>query len=73
MIARDLPMIDMAELVRLHICEELNDTYTWVAPRPEMQQVAAAGAQRLLRVLSMLTMVARLFWHPYRGIGRAER
>ncbi|GJY12546.1 hypothetical protein Tco_0381855 [Tanacetum coccineum] len=42
-IVRDLPVIDMAELVRLQICEELDDTWAWVAPGPERQQVAAAG------------------------------
>ncbi|GJS10661.1 hypothetical protein Tco_0367457 [Tanacetum coccineum] len=44
MISGDLPEIDMAELVRLQIYEELDDTWAWVAPRPERQQVAAAGA-----------------------------
>ncbi|GJW18603.1 hypothetical protein Tco_0026039 [Tanacetum coccineum] len=43
MIMRDLPVIDMAELVRLQICVELDDTWAWVAPGPERQQVAAAG------------------------------
>ncbi|GKB04653.1 hypothetical protein Tco_0832848 [Tanacetum coccineum] len=43
-IVRDLPMIDMAELVRLHICEELENTWAWVASGPERQQVAAIGA-----------------------------
>ncbi|GJS74291.1 zf-CCHC domain-containing protein [Tanacetum coccineum] len=43
-IVRDLPMIDMAKLVRLQICEELDDTWAWLAPGLERQQVAAAGA-----------------------------
>ncbi|GJY05907.1 hypothetical protein Tco_0371847 [Tanacetum coccineum] len=43
-IVRDLFVIDMAELVMLQICEELDDTWAWIAPRPERQQVAAAGA-----------------------------
>ncbi|GJR89246.1 hypothetical protein Tco_0213257 [Tanacetum coccineum] len=43
-IVQDLPMIDMAELVRLQICEELDDTWAWVASGPERQQVAADGA-----------------------------
>ncbi|GJX15076.1 hypothetical protein Tco_0206834 [Tanacetum coccineum] len=43
-IVQDLPVIDMAELVRLQICEKLDDTWAWVAPRPERQQVAATGA-----------------------------
>ncbi|GKD78752.1 hypothetical protein Tco_1341373, partial [Tanacetum coccineum] len=43
MIVRDLPMIDMAELVRLQICKELDDTWAWVASRPERQPDAATG------------------------------
>ncbi|GKB73996.1 hypothetical protein Tco_0935408 [Tanacetum coccineum] len=38
----DLTMIDMDELVRLYICERLLDVMTWVALRPERQQVGAA-------------------------------
>ncbi|GKA33517.1 hypothetical protein Tco_0719946 [Tanacetum coccineum] len=44
MIVRDLPVIDMAKLVRLEICVELDDTCAWVASRPERQPDAAAGA-----------------------------
>ncbi|GJT28536.1 hypothetical protein Tco_0908811 [Tanacetum coccineum] len=43
-IAPELPMIDMAELVRLHICVQLDDTWAWVAMGPERQPDAAAGA-----------------------------
>ncbi|GKE93632.1 hypothetical protein Tco_1574727, partial [Tanacetum coccineum] len=43
-IVRDLLEIDMAKLVRLQICEELDDTWAWVPPGLERQQVAAAGA-----------------------------
>ncbi|GKC39551.1 putative reverse transcriptase domain-containing protein [Tanacetum coccineum] len=38
------PMIDMAELVRLQICVQLDDTWDWVAIGPERQPDAAAGA-----------------------------
>nr|GEU98240.1 hypothetical protein [Tanacetum cinerariifolium] len=38
MVVHDLTMIDMDELVRLHICERLGDVETWVAPKPERQQ-----------------------------------
>ncbi|GKE47610.1 hypothetical protein Tco_1478868, partial [Tanacetum coccineum] len=34
-IVRDLPVIDMDELVRLQICDRLVDTWAWVAPGPE--------------------------------------
>nr|GEU96744.1 hypothetical protein [Tanacetum cinerariifolium] len=43
-IVRDLLVIDMAELVRLQICIELDDTWDWVALGPERQQIIAAGA-----------------------------
>ncbi|GJZ39075.1 hypothetical protein Tco_0585638 [Tanacetum coccineum] len=43
-IAPDLPVIDMTELVRLQICVELADTWAWVAIGPERQPDAAAGA-----------------------------
>ncbi|GKC60188.1 hypothetical protein Tco_1087786 [Tanacetum coccineum] len=43
-IVRDLPVIDMAELVRLQICVDLDDTWAWVAPGPERQPDAAIGA-----------------------------
>ncbi|GKE81314.1 hypothetical protein Tco_1551314 [Tanacetum coccineum] len=43
-IVRDLPKIDMAELVRLQIYEDREDTWAWVAPRPERHKVVAAGA-----------------------------
>nr|GEU40059.1 hypothetical protein [Tanacetum cinerariifolium] len=43
-IVRDLLVIDITELVRLQICEELVDTWAWVAPRLERQPDAAAGA-----------------------------
>ncbi|GJV62030.1 hypothetical protein Tco_1468130 [Tanacetum coccineum] len=39
-----LPIIDMTELVRLYICEEIDDTWSWVSPGPERQQVAATSA-----------------------------
>ncbi|GJX27194.1 hypothetical protein Tco_0233490 [Tanacetum coccineum] len=33
----------MAELVRMHICEELDNTWAWVAPGQERHQAAATG------------------------------
>ncbi|GKD11428.1 hypothetical protein Tco_1191113 [Tanacetum coccineum] len=39
-------LIDMAELVRLQICEELDDTWAWVASRPDRKQVVATGAAK---------------------------
>ncbi|GKC74776.1 hypothetical protein Tco_1120659, partial [Tanacetum coccineum] len=41
---RDFIVIDMVKLVRLQICEELDDTWAWVALGPERQQVAMTGA-----------------------------
>nr|GEW90979.1 zinc finger BED domain-containing protein RICESLEEPER 2 [Tanacetum cinerariifolium] len=43
-IAPELSIIDMGELVRFHICEQLDDTWAWVAPEPWRQQVVAVGA-----------------------------
>ncbi|GKA69786.1 hypothetical protein Tco_0775850 [Tanacetum coccineum] len=42
-IAPALSVIDMAELVRLHICVEIDDTWAWVALGPERQSDAATG------------------------------
>ncbi|GKD57825.1 hypothetical protein Tco_1291212 [Tanacetum coccineum] len=43
-IAPALSVIDMAELVRLQICVEIDDTWAWVASGPERQPDVAAGA-----------------------------
>ncbi|GKB67053.1 hypothetical protein Tco_0928465 [Tanacetum coccineum] len=43
-IAPELPIIDMAELVRLQIYVQLDNTWAWVAIGPERQPDAAAGA-----------------------------
>nr|GFD21252.1 hypothetical protein [Tanacetum cinerariifolium] len=42
-IAPELSIIDMAELVRLQICEQLDDTWARVAMGPERQPDATAG------------------------------
>ncbi|GJT79801.1 hypothetical protein Tco_1054143 [Tanacetum coccineum] len=38
-----LPIIDMAKLVRLQICVEIDDRWAWAASGPERQQIAAVG------------------------------
>ncbi|GJV72639.1 hypothetical protein Tco_1492634 [Tanacetum coccineum] len=43
-IVRELSIIDMGKLVRLLICEEIDNTWAWVALGPERQPNAAAGA-----------------------------
>ncbi|GKA82471.1 hypothetical protein Tco_0789219, partial [Tanacetum coccineum] len=43
-VASELPLIDLHELGRLNICSRFGDTWAWVAPGPERQQAAAAGA-----------------------------
>ncbi|GKE42808.1 hypothetical protein Tco_1470092 [Tanacetum coccineum] len=43
-IMRELPIIDMAELVRLRICVEIDDTWAWIALGTKRQPDAAAGA-----------------------------
>ncbi|GKE21480.1 hypothetical protein Tco_1432992, partial [Tanacetum coccineum] len=42
-IVRDLTAIDMAELVRLQICIELDDTWAWVPVGPSRQEGDAGG------------------------------
>ncbi|GKC03786.1 hypothetical protein Tco_0995396, partial [Tanacetum coccineum] len=48
-ISPELPIIDMAELVRLQICVQLDDTWAWVAMGPERQPDAAAGAPAIAK------------------------
>ncbi|GJU43292.1 hypothetical protein Tco_1200558 [Tanacetum coccineum] len=43
-IAPELPVIDMAELVRLQICAQFDDTWAWVAMSSKRQPNAVAGA-----------------------------
>ncbi|GJZ64893.1 hypothetical protein Tco_0621589 [Tanacetum coccineum] len=43
-IAPELPIIDMGELMRIHIYMEVDDTWDWVAMRPERQLNVADGA-----------------------------
>ncbi|GJT50786.1 hypothetical protein Tco_0976943 [Tanacetum coccineum] len=45
-ITRELPMIDLHELVRLNICERLGDMWAWVAPGPERKADAAVDAPK---------------------------
>ncbi|GKD17316.1 hypothetical protein Tco_1206474 [Tanacetum coccineum] len=47
-IGGDLPVIDMTELVRLQIYIEIDDTWAWVAPGPERQPNATAGAYKAI-------------------------
>ncbi|GJW45458.1 hypothetical protein Tco_0074257, partial [Tanacetum coccineum] len=46
-IAPELSIIDMTELVRLQICMEVNDTWAWVAMGLERQPDAVAGTHRV--------------------------
>ncbi|GJW16705.1 hypothetical protein Tco_0024141 [Tanacetum coccineum] len=43
-VTRELPLIDIGELVKLNICIGLGDDWAWVVPGLERQQVSAAGA-----------------------------
>ncbi|GJS98971.1 hypothetical protein Tco_0820141 [Tanacetum coccineum] len=43
-VTRELPLIDLHELRRLNIYSRFGDTWAWVAPGLERQQVAATGA-----------------------------
>ncbi|GJZ73493.1 hypothetical protein Tco_0637639 [Tanacetum coccineum] len=42
-IVQDLHVIDMAELVRLHICVKLDDTWAWVPTGPARQEGDVGG------------------------------
>ncbi|GJZ88973.1 hypothetical protein Tco_0660755 [Tanacetum coccineum] len=48
-IAPTLLVIDMAALVRLQICVEINDTWAWVALGPERQLDAVAGTPEVVK------------------------
>ncbi|GJU90399.1 hypothetical protein Tco_1302822 [Tanacetum coccineum] len=43
-VTRELLLIDLHKLERLNICVRVGDTWAWVAPEPERQPDAAAGA-----------------------------
>nr|GFB18525.1 hypothetical protein [Tanacetum cinerariifolium] len=49
-----LPVIVMAELVRLQICVNINDTWAWVAMGPERQPDATVGAPRVAQDASVV-------------------
>ncbi|GJU87822.1 hypothetical protein Tco_1295368 [Tanacetum coccineum] len=48
-VARELPLIDMGELVKLNICMEIRYDWAWVAPGLERKQVVAAGAPKVTK------------------------
>ncbi|GJX22657.1 hypothetical protein Tco_0227102 [Tanacetum coccineum] len=43
-VAHELPLINMGELVKLKIYMEIRDNWAWVSPGQERQQFATAGA-----------------------------
>ncbi|GJV41073.1 hypothetical protein Tco_1419513, partial [Tanacetum coccineum] len=45
-VTRELPIIDMGELVKLKIYMEIGDDWAWVAPGPERQPDVMAGPPR---------------------------
>ncbi|GKA27512.1 hypothetical protein Tco_0713680 [Tanacetum coccineum] len=45
-VTRELPLLDLHKLGKLNIYERIGDTWAWVAPRPERQSDATAGAPR---------------------------
>ncbi|GJR38999.1 hypothetical protein Tco_1214683 [Tanacetum coccineum] len=46
-VAHELSLIDIGELVKLNFCREIGDDWAWVVPRPDWQQVAVAGAPKV--------------------------
>ncbi|GJU79495.1 hypothetical protein Tco_1281860 [Tanacetum coccineum] len=65
-IALELLIIDMSELMRLQICEQFDDTWAWVAKGPERQPDATVGAFRVAQDAPVIDEGARLIRHPYR-------
>ncbi|GJY42778.1 hypothetical protein Tco_0430991 [Tanacetum coccineum] len=63
-IAPKLPIIDMAELVRLQICMEVDDT----TQDQRGSRLLRLVPLRPLRMLLLSMRVARLFRHPYRHL-----
>ncbi|GKB23864.1 hypothetical protein Tco_0863265 [Tanacetum coccineum] len=61
---QELSIIDMGKLVRLLICEEIDNTWAWVALGPERQPNAAAGAPGVAQDAPCLDEAGdRAFWH----------
>ncbi|GJY62618.1 hypothetical protein Tco_0464078 [Tanacetum coccineum] len=64
-------VIELDELVRLQICIELADTWSWVSPGPERQPDAAAGApEEPAKDLFRLMMGLCCFQHLYSNLRR---
>ncbi|GKD72050.1 hypothetical protein Tco_1330332 [Tanacetum coccineum] len=57
-VTRELLLIDLHELRRLHICTRYGDTWTWVAQGPERQQAAAAGTLEANEVAQEIPILA---------------
>ncbi|GJZ89958.1 hypothetical protein Tco_0661885 [Tanacetum coccineum] len=53
-IALELPIIDMTELVRLQICAQFDDTWAWVTMGPERQPVATVGSPAVAEDASII-------------------
>nr|GEV23077.1 hypothetical protein [Tanacetum cinerariifolium] len=45
-VTRELLLIDLHKLKRIHICTRYDDTWAWVAQGPKRQQAAAAGTHK---------------------------
>nr|GEX94857.1 hypothetical protein [Tanacetum cinerariifolium] len=71
-ITREPSMINIDELVKHNIYVRLGDSWAWVAPRPERQQVTVAGAPEDVESADAEVEGARLFWHPYMHLGHLQ-
>ncbi|GJY45005.1 hypothetical protein Tco_0433218, partial [Tanacetum coccineum] len=67
-IGLELPIIDMAELVRLQICMQFDDTWDWVAMGLERQPIVAAGAPAVAEDAPAIDEGDRMLWHPCRHL-----
>ncbi|GKG60005.1 hypothetical protein Tco_0609669, partial [Tanacetum coccineum] len=55
------------KLVRLQICEELDETWAWVPLAPERQQVAAAGVVEAAKDAPVVDEGAPVIRAPVQG------
>ncbi|GJR98544.1 hypothetical protein Tco_0270718, partial [Tanacetum coccineum] len=67
-LAENFGLLNKERLQGLTICEELDDTWAWVAPGPEWQPDATAGTPKATGMLLKLMRVLRLIQHLCRHL-----
>ncbi|GJT35794.1 hypothetical protein Tco_0926213 [Tanacetum coccineum] len=66
-IAPELSVIDMAELVRLQVCVDINDTWDWVAIGSKRQSDAVVGAFEVTEDAPAINEGGRAILAPMQG------